>query len=118
MKTVSANLSTTEVRAELLRVAADASIFHTIFCKLKALGSTKEEVLAQPPSAVRPTLALIASNIKAFTRTTLLETKAGSYLNWLKQHPDDPVRHHATQLFTTMRSDWMSSRAAKRARQE
>ena len=66
---------------------------------------------------VRPTLALIASNVKSFNEQTLLETKAGNYLNWLKQHHDEQVRHHATHLFTTMRAEWMSAKAAKRARQ-
>ena len=116
MNSVCVNLSPTEVRTELLRVASDASGMHTISSRLLALGTSKEGVLAQPPLAINPVLALISCHVREFSQASLLESKAGVYLRWLKQHRDEHVRHVATHLHVTIKADYITAQAAQRAR--
>ena len=116
MKTVYAKLSPTEVDAAISSVVRASSLLIQIRRKIKALGNSAEEVLAQPASVLKPFMEFIQLNFEHLDEIGLMESRVSPFLGLLIKHETREVREPAARLHTQVRSLWAAVKAAKRQR--
>ena len=116
MKLIYTKLSPTEVDAAISNVVRASSLQIQIRRKIKALGNSAEEVLANPSAALMPFLDFLQHNYEHLDEVGLMESRISPFLNLLIKHDAREVRELSTRLHTLVRSMWAAVKAAKRQR--